>query len=498
MTSFWLDTHPIPDRSTALAGGEAYDTVVVGAGLTGLTTALLLARAGQRVGILEARAVGAVTTGHTTAKLSLLQGTMLSRVRSRQGDEVLRAYVEGNRAAQAWLVQFLAAAGIAVERREAVTYANADPGLRSLDAEREAAEAAGLAVTWAQDTGLPFGTAGAIRLAEQVQIHPTRALDALLAEFVSLGGVLHTGVRVRDVDVDAGCRVVTPAGSVSAERVVLATGTPILDRGGHFARLVPQRSYALAFRVPGVLPTAMYLSVDAPSRSLRTAAGPEGEVLLVGGNSHPVGRHESPPRALVDDLIAWTGTYFPGAERTHVWSAQDYSPSAGMPLVGALPWSDGRVFVATGYAKWGMTNAVAAALRLAGVLTGERPGWAGVLDAAHGAGLGTAAKANAEVAGAMASGWLAAESHGLPADPPAEGEGVVGRLNGLPAARSTVAGRTCTVSAVCTHLGGILSWNDVERSWDCPLHGSRFDSSGRVLEGPAVSDLAVHGQEVVA
>ena len=119
---------------------------------------------------------------------------------------------------------------------------------------------------------------------------------------------------------------------------MLATGVPILDRGGHFARLQAQRSYALAFRVPGDLPQGMYLSVDDPSRSLRTAPVADGELLIVGGNGHPVGRAES-PLGLVDDLIDWTTRRFPGATPTHRWSAQDYAPTAAMPLVGALPWS---------------------------------------------------------------------------------------------------------------------------------------------------------------
>jgi glycine/D-amino acid oxidase-like deaminating enzyme/nitrite reductase/ring-hydroxylating ferredoxin subunit len=488
MTSFWLDTDPVPERGAPLQPGQKYDVAVVGAGLTGLTTAVLLAAAGLRACVIEARSVGAVATGNTTAKLSLLQGTILSTLLRRHGEDAVRAYVRANLAGQEWLLSFLAARGLAAEQRDALTYANADGGLRTLEAELDASVAAGLPVEWAEDIGLPYAVAGAIRLPGQAQLHPTEVLDALLDEFLAHGGALHTGCRVRDVDVDGGCRVSTSAGEVRVERVVLATGTPILDRGGHFARLRAERSYALAFRVPGTLPQGMYLSLDSPPRSLRTAMGPAGEVLLVGGNGHPVGRHDS-PRQLVEDLEAWTGRHFPGAKRTHAWSAQDYAPATGMPLVGALPWSGGRVFVATGYHKWGMTNGVAAGLRLAGALTGGLPDWAGELDAASGpGGWLEAAKANLEVAGSAASGWLGAEARSLP-DEVAEGAGAVGRLGALPAARSTVAGRTCTVSAVCTHLGGILAWNDAELSWDCPLHGSRFDASGQVLEGPATADL---------
>lgn len=486
--SFWLDTHPVPERGVPLEDGEEYDVVVVGAGLTGLVTAVLLVSAGWRTCLIEARTVGAVATGNTTAKVSLLQGTLLSGLRARQGDEVLRGYVQANLAGQAWLRDFLTGHGASWQVRTAFTYAAQEDARSRLTAEIEAARAAGLAVTWSNDTGLPFAVAAAIRLPDQAQIHPTEALDVLLAEFLALGGTLHTGCRVRDVDAGTPCRVVTALGDVRADQVVLATGTPILDRGGHFARLRAERSYALAARVPGEIPDGMYLSADEPTRSLRTASGPDGEVLLVGGNGHVVGREES-PRRRINDLAAWTGHHFPGAEITHSWSAQDYRPAAGVPLVGPLPWSKGRIHAATGYRKWGMANAVAAGLRLVGGLTGSRPDWAAAMDATHAtAGLVDLSRYTAEVAGRATAGWVTA-SRSLPEAAPPEGAGVVGRVGARPAARSTVDGRTCTVSAVCPHLGGILAWNDAERSWDCPLHGSRFDHAGRLLEGPAVSDL---------
>jgi glycine/D-amino acid oxidase-like deaminating enzyme/nitrite reductase/ring-hydroxylating ferredoxin subunit len=490
MTSFWLDTDPVRERGTPLADGERHDTAVVGAGLTGVATALLLARTGQRVCLLEARSAGAVATGNTTAKVSLLQGANLSEVRRHHGDEVLGAYVHANLAGQAWLREFLVDNGLDHQVRTAYTYASGHDGVRRLDAEVEAATGAGLPVEWSADAGLPYDVAGAIELPGQLQLHPTALLNALLAEFVALGGVLHTGCRVHQLGTRHGCRLGTASGSVSADRVVLATGTPILDRGGHFARLQPQRSYALAFRVPGPVPQGMYLSIDSPSRSLRTTPGPDGDVLLVGGNGHGVGRDGS-TRARVDDLDDWTRSWFPGAVRTHAWSAQDYRPAGMVPLVGPLPLSDGRVLAATGYAKWGMTNGVAAALRLAGWVAHERPAWAEVLDGVHASlvDLADGARFNAEVAAEATRGWLGGEVRALPEEPPGEGSGVVGRLGARPAARSTVDGRDCTVSAICTHLGGVLAWNDQERSWDCPLHGSRFDASGQVLEGPAVTDL---------
>lgn len=489
MTSLWLDTHPVAERGVPLVGGARYDVVVVGAGLTGLATALLLARSGRRTCLVEARSVGAVTTGNTTGKVSLLQGTLLGEIRRRHGDEVLRAYVAANAEGQRWLLDVVTAHGVDHQRRPALSYAMADRERTRLEREHAAAMAAGLNVDWDPEVELPFPVAGSLRLAEQFQLHPTELLDALLAQFLAHGGVLHTGCRVRDIRTRRGCRVVTSAGAIECDRAVVATGTPFPKRGALFARLQAHRSYAAAFRVPGEIPRGMYLSAGGPTRSLRTASGAAGELLLVGGNGHWVGRQDS-PRARLDDLVDWTRRHFPGATATQVWSAQDYRPTGGLPLVGELPGSGGRIQVATGYQKWGMTNAVAAAQRLTAALDGRAPAWADVLDRASTgtAGVVRAAGFTAQVAADATTGWLGAEFRGLP-DAVPEGCGVVGRLGGRPAARATAGGVTRTVSAVCPHLGGIVSWNDAESSWDCPLHGSRFDVSGRLLEGPAVTDL---------
>lgn len=497
MGSLWLDP-PLSTGTDVLEPGRSHDAIVVGAGLAGLATALLLARAGRAVVVLEGDEVGHGTTGHTTGKVSLLQGTVLSGIRAHSTEAELEAYVTANRAGQEWLVEFLGAAGGSVETRDAWTYAVSAKGSDAVTRELEAARSAGLPVEETSETELPFPVSRAVRLADQAQLHAGELLRLLAESLRAAGGTLVTGARVTGVSIGSPPVVtVRPPGAgpaaeditLSANHVVLATGTPILDRALHFARLEPQRSYALAYRVPGPVPAGMYLSADRPSRSLRTATDAGETLLVVGGEGHVVGRGgRTQPR--VDRLVAWTQTHFPGAEPTHQWSAQDYRSTRRLPLVGPLPGSDGAVLVATGFAKWGMTNATAAALAISGWITEAPTEWSAHLYG-HSPGLtdvveGT--KLNAAVAVELVSGW----GHGLAtaaSTTPSEGVGVVGRRDGGPVAVSTVNGTTCAVSAVCTHLGGVVTWNDAERTWDCPLHGSRFTSDGRRLEGPAVDDL---------
>ena len=491
--SVWEDRHPRTPSAAAEVTGEA-DVVVVGGGLTGLTTALLLGRAGRRVVVLEADHVGAGTTGRSTAKVSLLQGTRLSQISGKHPDSVLRAYVEGNREAQAWVEHFCAQHGVDLQHRPAYTYANGARGEREVRQEHEAAQRAGLPTEWVDEVDLPFPTRGAVRLADQVQVDPLALVQALAREATAHGVTVLEGTRVLEVTRGGPYRLQTEHGAIDAVTVVIATNIPMLDRGGFFARMKPARSYGLTFRTPGPAVDGMYLSADQPSRSLRDVPdGPAGDLLMVGGNGHPTGRGGSTEQRL-DEIRAWTLEHWPGAQETHAWSAQDFLPHHELPFAGPLVPGNDHLLMAGGYSKWGMTNAVAASLALSGRILGGHLEWADAWRTWRGRetrGLAKAALVNAEVGWHLTQGWVKPLLPGRGATPE-EGQGTV-HGEGLlrrPVAVSRTDGQEKRVSAICTHLGGIVAWNDSERSWDCPLHGSRFDADGKVLDAPATCGLA--------
>ena len=495
LTSIWQDRND-PFPASGHVSDEA-DVVVVGGGITGLTTALLLARGGRSVTLIEAYSLGSGTTGRSTAKLSVLQGARLAQVHSRQTSGLLCAYVAANREALAWLTRFGDEHGVGYERRDDHAYAVGNRGERTARKVLEAAAIAGLEAEWVDDVALPFATRGAVRLPDQVQLDPLEMVRALAQQAAAHGVQLVEHARVRRVSGSDPVTVSLVDGrSVRTGHVVIATGMPMADRGAYFARMTPARSYSVAFRGaaadPGV--DGMFISLDGPSRSLRDAPGASGgRVLLVGGSGHTTGRGPAPVEHL-DELRGWAGEHFPGAVETHAWSAQDYLTHHGLPYAGPLLPGGDRVLVAGGFSKWGLTNGVAAAQVLAArVLGGDMP-WAGAFETwspREARGLGRGLVANGEVGLQMARSWMSPLTH-LGKHVPDEGQGHVepGDLGRAPVAVAQVDGQVRRTSAVCTHLGGVVRWNDAERSWDCPLHGSRFGTDGEVLEGPATCGLA--------
>lgn len=268
----------------------------------------------QHVAVVEARTIGAVTTGNTTGKVSVLQGTRLAEIGRRHAVHILRSYVEGNLEGQQWLLRYCHDREIPVGTAPDFTFAQTESGVDAVRAQYTAARSVGLPVRLVPELDIPVPQIDAVTLDDQAYLDPMPVLHGVARDLIIHGGDVFEHRRVTSVRTLGRLHVLsTPDGDIEARRVVLATGTPILDRGGFFVRLTAERSYAAAFRVPGGAPGGMYLTADQPTRSLRPAD--DGRVLVVGGNGHDVGRSTS-PQAAVDDLLAWTGRHFPGATGT--------------------------------------------------------------------------------------------------------------------------------------------------------------------------------------
>lgn len=490
--SYWVGTSPATNYPAYQPDGRVVDVAVVGGGIAGLTTALLLAETGATVAVLEAGRIAAGVTGYTTAKVSSLHGLTYASLEKSLGSDAARTYGQANEAGIAEIARLVTEFAIDCdfERLPAFTYTEETDQVGSIEAEVEAARSAGLAASFTTETGLPYPVQAAICVDDQAQFHPRRFCLALAEALLRYGAEVFEDTRVLDIDEGSPCRVTTAAGELTANQVVIATQLPIVDRAGLFGRAHPERSYAMTVTLNGPAPQGMYLSADSPTRSVRpVVAG--GRDAVLGGEGHKVG-HDPDTRERYAALERWAGERFDVAEITYRWSAHDYVPADSVPYIGRAGPLSKRLYVATGFKKWGMTTAAVAAMILRDRIGGRDNPWAKLFDSTRLDVKGEVKSVITENVG-VAKRFVGDRLRARSAPPAAElapGEGAIAELDGdRIAAFRDDDGRLHAVSARCTHLGCLVAWNTAERSWDCPCHGSRFDPDGNVLQGPAVKPL---------
>ena len=492
--SVWIETGPAQPAFPELDGDVEVDVAVIGGGIVGITTALLLTEAGIRVALLEADRLIHGVTGFTTAKVTSQHGLIYNRLRSRFGIEGARTYGDANETALAWIAERVARDGIECDfrRRAAYAYASSPSERSKVEAEAEAAAEAGLPARMTETAPLPWAVHGAVRFDDQAEFHVRRYLLALVDALTAGGGRVFEHTRAVEVDSHQQPAVVkTAGGRVIADQVVVATHYPFLDRSLAFARVHPERSYAIVCRIAGTPPDGMLISAGSATRSIRAVPVDGEELLLVGGEGHRTGTGGDTEERY-RRLEEFAREHWDVRSVDYRWSAQDNTTVDEVAYVGRLSPREDRVFMATGFAKWGMTGGTAAALLLADLLPGHESPWASLFDPNRltlRASAPRLVKENLQ-AGMRFVGDRLTKPGRRNAEELLPGEGAIARLNGeRVAAYRDEDGTLHAVSPTCTHLGCQVSFNAAERTWDCPCHGSRFAPDGRVLEGPALHRL---------
>lgn len=491
--SVWMDTGPEPTGFGRLEGQVSADVAVLGGGMVGITTALMLQERGTDVVLVEADRLVNGVTGHTTAKVSSQHGMIYAGLRSKFGEEGARTYGQANQAALEWIAGRVKDDGIDCDfrRRNSYAYLSAGSSASSAEEEAEAATEAGLPASLETSAPLPYPTGPTVRFGDQAEFHVRKFLLALVEQFTAQGGRIYEHSRAVEVDSDERCLVKVAGGQVHADRVVVATHYPFLDRSLAFARVHPQRSYAILCRTRDEPPEGMFISADSPTRSIRSVPVDGEQLLLVGGEGHKTGTGGDTEKRY-ETLERFAREHWDVTSVEYRWSAQDNTTVDTVPYVGRLTPRENKVFMATGFAKWGMTGGTAAAMLLADLCTGRENAWASFFDPNRFKPLASATRLieeNAQAGFRMVRDRLANPGD-RSLDDLAPGEGDIVRHQGEKVAGYRAEdGSLMAVSTRCTHLGCQVNFNSAERSWDCPCHGSRFATDGSVLQGPAVHRL---------
>jgi len=497
----WLATAPVPPVFGPLNENTTADVVIIGAGIAGLTTAYLLGKAGKKVVVLEDGEIASGESGRTTAHLSNALDDRYTTLENLFGPDGARLAAESHGAAIDQIEAIVNDEQLACDfrRLDGYLFLPKDGNPQELHDELAAAHRAGLtAVEFLPDAGTEgFATGPCLRFPSQGQFHILKYLNGLAKAISAQGGRIFTHTHATEVNGGNPACVYTATGAeVRAQAAVVATNTPFNDRVVMHTKQAPYRTYALAGRVPkGAVATALYWDTPDPYHYIRVQevdSPADYDLLVIGGEDHVVG--EDKPTARIACLEDWARVHFPQLTSIdYRWSGQVLEPDDSLGYAGRNPLDRDNVYLISGDSGHGMTHGTLGAMLLRDLIM-ERPNaWEDLYDpnrvtlareplqefVSHNA---VVVKDYTEL---LTGGDVAS------AEAIAPGTGAILR-HGLTkvAVYKDPQGQTHTCSAICPHLGCVVHWNDLETSWDCPCHGSRFDAYGHLLNGPANSDLA--------
>lgn len=501
--SYWLASASLPDYPI-LHEDINVDVAIVGGGLTGITSAYILKSKGYKVAVLEAGKIANGTTGHTTAKVTSQHGLIYNKLINAFGKEKAKQYADSNERAIHFIANLIKENNIDCDFKwqPAYIYTQSDDYISDIESEVKAASGLGLNASFVDRLLLPFDIKAAVKFEKQAQFHPLKYVSWLAHTIPGDGSQIfeHTKVvDVKDKDESSGnqkCTVITSNGNkITADKVIIASHFPCYDGFGlYFARMYAEKSYAVGVTINGEFPDGMYITAEDPGRSLRSQPYEGEKLIIVGGEHHKTGS-EKETIVHYDNLANFARDTFDLKNILFRWSTQDCMTADNVPYIGYLTSKTKNILVATGFKKWGMTSATVSAIILSDLISeGDSP-WAPVYDPSRfnpSASAASIITQNLDVARKLVGGKL------FPASKDIDLENCEARIVNFEGnkfgAYKDEKGALHVVDVTCTHLGCELVWNEAEKTWDCPCHGSRFSYDGENIEGPAFNPLHHPGE----
>lgn len=492
--SLWIDTFEMP-KFAPLEDNLETDVCIVGGGIAGLTTAYLLMKEGKKVCLLESFELGSGQTGRTTAHFVNAVDDRYFELEKYFGESGAKQVAESHTAAINLVEEIVMKENIdcSLQRLDGYLFAKDDPHPDILIKELDAARRAGLEVQILERAPINgFHTGPVLRFQNQMQLHPLKYLSGLVQALLAGGAKIFTHTHVTEVKGGENAYVKTLLHKIDCDAVVVATNAPINDMFAIHTKQAAYRSYVLGFEIAqGSIPKALFWDTLDPYHYFRLAKDRNGnDIVLVGGEDHKTGQ-DAHPEKRYKILEAWTREHLPMVKNViYQWSGQVLEPVDSLGFLGHNPVGHENVYVITGDSGNGMTHTTIGAMIITDQIMERKNPWEKLYDPSRKSLRATKEflKENTNAA-AQYKDWFKAESKSelnhLKSD-----HGIVIRDHGkLIAAYKAKDGSVSYCSAVCTHLGGVVSWNEAEKSWDCPVHGSRFDCHGNAIEGPAFKGL---------
>lgn len=491
--STWM-AEAVPSFDAEIPADARPDVCVIGAGIAGLSVALTLVQDGLDVLVIDQGPIGGGQTARTSAHLASALDDRFHVLEKRFGKKGAKLAADSHASAIDAIETNARTFGIDCDFRRVDGYLFVPPNAsrKQLARERDAARSAGLLVDDVDRAPLPFDTGPCLRFANQAEFHPLAYVRGVADAVIAGGGRIVNGVHVVSIKGGSHVEVETQDGrKIQAAAAVDSTDTGITSRFNLPTRQAAYRSYVVAFDIAsGYVAHGLYWDTADPYHYVRVAPADNGRgVLIVGGEDHRVGQGD--PEDAFPKLEAWTMERFAQAgEVVARWSGQIMEPADGLAYIGALP-HEKNVYVATGDSGNGLTHGAIAGLLIPALIQEQEHPWTELYAPNRSRLRRVLTFAREAVSSSLPyADWVAsADVTSVDQIMPGHGATIRRGLHVIAAYRDE-AGACHTKSARCPHLNGVVRWNEVEKTWDCPCHGSRFDAHGRVLNGPAQVDLA--------
>ncbi len=490
LISLWQST---TNRNIGSPGSEtSFDVVIVGGGITGVSTGLLLQEAGLRCAVIEANTLCFGTTGGTTAHLNTIMDTPYKTIGKNFGKEAATKVAAAAREAIGLIRENCAkyAVDAAFEEQAAYLFSQTDEESDEMEEMRKATIEAGVDMAYTASLAIPVPMKKTAKVAGQAKFHPTRYVLGLAKAFQALGGVIIEHCPVMGSDEADRVTVQTSKGNLTCDHLIYATHIPpgmsLLD-----TLCAPYRTYAIAFTLQGGYPDGLIYDLEDPYHYYRTQVIDGKPYFIAGGEDHKTG-HVADTRTCFAKLEKYVRQYFAVKDVAYHWSSQYFEPTDGLPYIGHMPGQPGHRYVATGFGGNGMIYSSVSALLFRDLLVHNSSKWLELFDPSRikpVAGFSNFVRENTDTALKWMGKFFPAHKLQQLSEL-AAGEGKIVKYEG-----ETIAlykgedGNFSALSPTCTHMGCHVAWNSAEMTWDCPCHGGRFTTDGKVITGPADRDL---------